>query len=265
MSLLAQYNPLGFYTIKEARQWDRAIREGGNEFNFIVTFQTNKIPAIQLIVSTSTSATMQLIDVDDNELGSALSMTVETGTDSVVAYKRLIYLGTTMAGYEDGYYGFKITNGAETYYSDIFCWRNDVLNKLIKINAVSSNIRIGKYYTINLTGFSYECYLEAIYLGINPSIEDTLAKQNGGNVVLHGTLVHNREWDINGCEHIYKFLLGLRMLEANGTVSITWDYVTYTANDIMAEKSEDHFTYAMQIKLSFVDNSEILSVINETN
>lgn len=265
MSLLAQYGPLGYYTNLDARQWNRAIREGGNEIAFIVTFKTNKVPAIQLIVSAATSATIQLIDINDQYVGSPLTLTIEDGASSYVNYKRLIYLGTTLFGYEDGYYSLKITNGTETYYSDIFCWRSDVLSEMLKISAVSSDVRIGRYYTLNMTGITYECYLDAIYLGIEPVVEDMLAQRNGSNIVLYGSTVYTRQFDIRGYEHIYKFLIGLRMLEANGTVSITWDYATYTANDIIVEKTDDHFTYAMQIKLSFMDNSETLSVINEIN
>jgi hypothetical protein len=54
-------------------------------------------------------------------------------------------------------------------------------------------------------------------------------------------------------------------LESNGTVTVTWKGVSYTANDIMAEKTEDHFTDLMQVKLSFTDISEIVSVYNEIN
>lgn len=266
MALLAQYNTLGFYTAKSARQWDRSLAENADTEIHRVFFQTNKIPAFQLIVSAATTATVQLMDGNDVLVGSAKTVTVESGT----GYKRLIYLGETLSGgnvLTDGDYSLKVTNGSEVYYSDIFGWTSDSeeLNDLIKISAISSDIKLGRSYVANMTGLTYECYLNALYLGINPEFEEEVSQRDGTNNVLYGNLVNQRQWDIDGCEYIFKFLLGLRVLESNGTVSVTWKGVTYTANDIMAEKTEDHSTILMQIKLSFTDISEIVSVYNEIN
>ena len=264
MALLAQYNTLGFYTAKTARQWDMAISEGADTEIYRVFFETNHIPAFELIVSAGTSATVQLIDSTDTLVGSAKTVTVESAT----GYVKLIYLGETLTGgnvLTDGDYSLKVTNGGEVYYSDIFGWTSDVdnLNDLVKISVVSSDFKLGRSYVANMTGLTFECYLNAIYLGINPEFEEEVSQRDGTNNVLYGNLVNQRQFDIDGCEYIFKFLLGLRVLESNGTVSVTWKGVTYTANDIMAEKTEDHATILMQIKLSFTDISEIVSVYNE--
>ena len=264
MALLAQYNTLGFYTAKTARQWDKALAENADTEIHRVFFQTNNIPAFELIVSVATSSTVQLMDSTDTLVGSAKTVTVEAST----GYVKLIYLGETLTGgnvLTDGDYSLKVTNGSEVYYSDVFGWTSDVdkLNDLVKITAVSSDIRLGRNYLVNISDFTFECYLNAIYLGINPEFEEEVSQRDGTNNVLYGNLVNQRQFDIDGCEYIFKFLLGLRVLESNGTVSITWKGVTYTANDIMAEKTEDHATILMQIKLSFTDISEIVSVYNE--
>jgi len=262
MSILAQYNVLGFYTSKTARVWDKIQEDGGNEELFRVFFQTNKIPAIQLIVSAGTSATMQLYTVEDVVVGSPLTMTV---TD-VTSYKRLSYVGTTLTGQSDGDYYLKITNGTESYYSDVFGWTADAdkLADLLKISAVSSDIRLGSSYLMSLSGFTLECYINVDYLGLQPEFEDEVSSQNGVTRVLYGNLVPKREFSVYGCEYIYRFLLGLRILEVNGTVTITWGGISYTANDIMADKAEEHTPELMfQVKLSFVDISEVISVSNE--
>jgi hypothetical protein len=266
MALLAQYNTLGFYTDKTARQWDKSIELGADHEMYRVFFQANKIPAFQLIVDNATSATVQLMDGNDVLVGTAKTVTVEAAT----GYVKLIYLGETLTGgnvLPDGDYSLKVVTNLETFYSDIFGWTSDSedLNDLLKISCVSSDIRLGRTYILNLTGFTFECYLNAIYLGINPEFEEEVSQKDGINNVLYGNLVNQRQWDIDGCEYIFRFLLGLRVLESNGTVTVTWKGVSYTANDIMAEKTEDHFTDLMQVKLSFTDISEIVSVYNEIN
>jgi len=263
MSILAQYGILGFYTSKDARAWDKLEKDGNPEI-FRVFLKTNKVPAVQLIVSVSTSATMQLYTATDVAIGSPLTMTVESAT----GYKRIKYIGTTLEDKDDGDYYLKITNGEETYYSDVFGWtsNSDYFDELIKISAVSSDIRLGRTYSMNLTSFTFECYMNAIYLGLRPEFEDEVAQKDGSNNVLYGNLVPSHEFDLDATEYIYRFLLGLRVLEVNGTVTVTWQGKSYTANDIMAEITDEHLAGLMyQVKFSFVDHSEIISVNNETN
>jgi hypothetical protein len=53
------------------------------------------------------------------------------------------------------------------------------------------------------------------------------------------------------------------MLETNGVITITWKSVDYVANDIMAEKTDDHSPDTMQIKLSFIVENEIIGTLND--
>jgi len=92
MALLAQFGTLGFYTSTEARQWDKAIAEGADNEAYRVFFETNHIPAFQLIVSAATTATVQLLDSTDTLIGTAKTVTVA----DLTTYKRLIYLGETL-------------------------------------------------------------------------------------------------------------------------------------------------------------------------
>jgi hypothetical protein len=265
--ILAQYNILGFYTSLDARQWNRAMTQGLDYETYRVFLETNNLPAIQLVVDASLGATIQLMDINDGEVGSSISMTVEDGGHPTVTYKKLIFNGDELVGMTDGDYYLKIINGSDIYYSDVFAWTSDsdYLSELMKISVESSNIKLGRYYTLNLIDFVFECYLNAEYLGINPEFEEELTQRNGINKIIYGSLVPTREFNIYGCEYIYKFLLGLRILESNGSVTITYNSVNYSATDTMAEKLEDHFSDLMQIKLSFVDENEVLTVSNETN
>lgn len=264
----AQYNIVGFYTSKAARQWDRFKGEGHNEELFRVFLPTNKIPAVQVIVDSASTATIQLFNTDDTAISSVLNMTVEAGT----GYKRLIYAGTTLTGKTDGDYYLKIVNtigvgNTETYYSDVFGWTSDSddLNDLLKISAVSSDFRAWKNYNFNMTGITHECYVNAEYLGLTPEFEDEIVKRDGANNIVYGTLTLTRTWEVYACEYIYKFLLGLRILESNGTVTVTWKGNSYTANDILAEKGDEYNIEAFLVKFSFVDNNEILNVNNENS
>lgn len=265
--ILAQYNILGFYEAKAARQWDRMVAAGADYETYRVFLDTNNLPAVQLIVKDSLGATLQLVDINDQDVGSPINMTVEDGGHPTADYKKLIFTGDELEEMSDGDYYLKIVNGEETYYSDVFGWTSnpDLLGELIKVSAVSSNVKLGRNYIINLTDFTFECYLNADYLGLQPEFEEEVTQRDGINRVLYGSLVPTHEFNVYGCEYIFRFLLGLRVLETNGAITITFNSVSYTANDIMAEKSEDHFNELMQIKLSFVDEAEVLNALNETN
>ncbi|WP_159522873.1 hypothetical protein [Sunxiuqinia indica] len=262
MSILAQYNVLGVYASKEARLWE-SLKVNGNPELFRIFLETNTIPAIQLIVDNASTASVQLLDANDNPLGSPLSMTIlsETG------YKKVIYAGTTLSGYDDGDYSLKITIDAVVYYTDVFGWTSNeyYLDDLLKITAVSSNIRLSNYYDMDLTGFTFECYINSEYLGLQPEVDEEIATRGGVTKVLYGNLVPLHEFEVYAAEYIYRFLLGLRVLESNGTVTVTWKSVSYTANDIMTDVTENNGNKTYQLKLTFIDISETISVNNKLN
>ena len=60
---------------------------------------------------------------------------------------------------------------------------------------------------------------------------------------------------LSGNKYIFLFLLGLRILAQNGAVTVTWEQVDYTANDIRVEKGTeyvkgDNFDISIKIKPS---------------
>ncbi|MFA5652419.1 MAG: hypothetical protein WC933_03570 [Candidatus Paceibacterota bacterium] len=258
MAILSQYNILGFYTDKTLRQWERSA----NKELHIVFLETNKVPSIQLIVSAATAATIQLIDVNDNNVGSALNMTIGTQT----GYKQLIYKGTTLTGNSDGYYSLKITNGSEVYYSDVFAWISDSssLSQLLKISITSANIKKGiTGYSYNLTGFTYLCYLNADKVLFDTEFNGDANEIQSVPRILYGNSVKTEKFNIYGCPYIYNFLYGIPALRINGVVTITFEGITYTANYINLKVKEDFGGNDLaDIELTFIDNDGVISPDN---
>jgi len=254
--ILAQLNILGFYSVKASRQWDNTA----NKELHIVFLETNHVPAVQLAVSAGTAATIQLYTYLDIAAGDPINMVVTDLTD----YVRLNYLGETLTGGDvltDGYYYMKITNGGYSYYSDMFAWTSDV-TELLKVSAVSSNISHGGYI-FDLTNFTYLCYLNAEKLTPQPENEEDAETDNGVVSPYYSSLSITRQWKVWGCEHIYLFLLRLRQFDTNGTVTITWNYIAYTANDILVEIETDHADGdLLDISLKIKPPDEVTKVIN---
>jgi len=261
--MIISYGILGFYDSLEKRHWNKALKYVGNRDVFRIFLETNKIPAVQILVTTATNAHIQVFDINDNPIGVPISMT----NNDMTTYKQLIFLGQTLAGNDDGDYYLTIQTTEAVYYSDVFGWITDIdqIDELIKINAVSSNIRLGRDYFLNLDSFEFECYVNADYLGIIPEITENVPKKDGLIQVLYGNLQMRREFEIFGTEYIHKFLLGLRILSSNGVVTITYKQIDYDAQDIIIEKLDEHYPETMQLKLSFVIINEIMSVYNELN
>lgn len=249
--ILAQFNSIGFHE-------DILARVDVDNIDYLVGFETDIIPMIMLIVDASTTATINLLDNNDNVVGTALNMTVQDMT----TYKRLFYAGTELSIDECGIYSLKITNGDETYYSDKFRWLDDVTQE-IYINAVSSDIRLGKNYVLNLTAssFEFDCYLSGKYLGISPEIEDDVSEQIGIQRVNYANLIGTKDFTIHGTENTFRFLAGLRILEVNGVVTVGYNYKTYTANDILVEKQSDMID-VFDISFKFTVINDVLSAIN---
>jgi hypothetical protein len=264
MAILAQYNILKFYTDRLYAQWERTE----NREIPIVFLATNNIPAFQIIVSAATTATFQILDVDGNEkLAAPSSVTV---TD-LTTYKRLKYNGGTLSGAAvlvAGYYQIKVTNGAETYYSDYFAWTTSTnLAKLLKVEATTANFALGRKsdWVFDTTSITYLCYLNVTeYMGITPAQEEEANENNGVVVPYYTSLSKSRAWVIDGNEHIYEYLLGLRVLQMNGVVKVTWLGVEYTANDIVVEMDENHGNFDLvDVRLEIRPYNDVMTVINE--
>ena len=214
--MIYSYNTLGFYETKGNRQYDNT----GN-FRVLHHFETNKIPALQVVIdSTITTATYRLLDIDDTEISTGNFSVENATTEEGTSYSRLIFLGATLTGKSDGFYYLEITYDSNKLYSDAFCWQTDVSDYL-KISATTKNMNIGGF-ELNLSGFTYLVYLEAKNFTEEFEIEEEGVQKTNGNIPLYNSRNHTNEYDITGYRKTYNFLAGLRTISTNGTVAITF-------------------------------------------
>ena len=236
--MIYSYNTLGWYSAKAQRQYDKT----GN-IRVLHHWPTNVIPAFQIVLDdTITTASYEVFDIDDNLISSG-SVTVENASNTAgTAYSRLKFLGTTITSQEEGFYYLKITYDSSNYiWSDAFCWLDDV-SELLKVSAVSSNIQIGEF-EINLSGFTYEVYLDA--KGIIPEYEITEEgdEKTYGVVPLFNSRNKLSEFQITGYWATLDFLAGLRILETNGTISITYLSDTFEVYNIENSEKVAEYSY----------------------
>ena len=102
--MIYSYNTLGFYITKGNRQYDKT----GN-IRVLHHFVTNNVPAFQLIVpETVTASSYKVFDINDNQISTG-SVTVENDTNEAgTAYSRLIFTGATISSQEDGFYYLEV-------------------------------------------------------------------------------------------------------------------------------------------------------------
>lgn len=237
--MIYSFNTLGWYKTKANRQYDNT----GNE-RILHHFETNKIPSFQLIIdATITTASYELFDSEDTLISNG-SVTVENDTNNAgVAYSRLIFLGTTLTSKDDGFYYIKITYDTSNYiFSDVFCWLTDV-SEYLKIEAVSSNFSIGGF-TVNTTGFTYLVYLQANDSILEYEIDEEGIEKTFGDIPLYNTRRKMNQFEITGYRVTLDFLSGLRVLWANGTVTLTFKGDEFEIYDMENPESGENYSYS---------------------
>ena len=259
--MIYDFNILGFYSVKANRQYDRA----DNKY-VIHHFETNKIPAFQLILdSTITTATYKLFDVDENEIANG-SITVQNDVNEAgTNFSRLIQLGTTLSSKEDGFYYIEITYDSTNYiYSDVFCWETDV-SEYLKIVATSANMLLGGF-ELNLAGFTYLVYLDANDPVNEYELEEEGEEKTFGNEPLFNSRNHVRTFEITGYGATLSFLAGLRTVYSNGEVTLTYGGESIGIYDIEnTEKKEESEYGDVFLVMDFrFKSADYLQTDNET-
>jgi len=254
--IIAKYNPIDLYANKGNRRWNLT----DNREQYIILYESGQIPAMQLIVDEATTATLQLMDQDDNAVGSPVSFTIESASD----YDRLIHTGTTLADPEDGYYYLEITIDGTAYYSEMFGWTSDT-SELLKLEITDlANFDLGGYYTMNMDGYSYLCYFDAEYNGVKPDVVSDDTDNSGVSDISSGSRTLVRTFLVDGHEYIYEFLSGLRILNCNGTVAFTYLGREFTASDIDIDTEDELVNGDMyRIKVEFKVRNETISTNNK--
>lgn len=238
--MIYSYNTLGFYKTKANRQYDNT----GN-LRVLHHFETNKIPTFQLITDETISDSnfqYTLYDIDDNVISTA-SRTIASDTNySNTTYYRLIFLGATISGQDDGFYYLKIEYDSTTLYSDVFCWQTDVSDYL-KIEATSTDIGIGEF-DLNMSGFTYTVYLDAKNSLFDYEISEEGVEKSYGNLPLFNSRNKINEFEITGYRVTQDFLSGLRTLWTNGTVTLTYKGDEFDIYDIEPVEKKENYSYS---------------------
>jgi len=238
--MIYSYNTLGVYETKGNRQFDNT----GN-IRVLHHFETNKIPALQIVVlGTIATASYKLFDSDDVEIATGV-MTVENDTrEDLTAYSRLIFLGATLTGKEDGFYWIEITYDAQKLYTDMFCWQTDV-SEFLKIEATTSDMSIGGF-KMNMTNFTYLVYLEVKENGFTEEyeVEEEGVSKTYGNEGSYNSRNHVQQFEITGYRKTLGFLAGLRPVYINGTVTITYKGDINEIYDIETADAAQSYTYS---------------------
>lgn len=255
--MLLGYNPLEYYESKALQRWLTADNK-----DVVAVYETKKIPAFILISDTSqSSATVQVFNAeDDSPIDSSDTVTV-TASDS---NKELKYAGSTISpAQNEGYYYLKIiTNGsAETYYSEVFGWKDDP-SDLLKITAVSADILLADTYQINMAlPLTFESYLYAEEAETDADIFEEGVEKPYGDIPVFNMLNKVNSFEVYGTRAIFLYLAGLRVLKTNGTVTFVYNGVSMSAYDITAEKKESTaFDEVVIITLKFKEENYISSL-----
>lgn len=265
-NLLAQFNPLRVYKDKRSRQFDLTADMDIRKTD-LVFYETGKIPAIQVVfdaVPETDPVTIELLDESDNIVGDPYDMTIS----ALDGYFRCIYLGSTEAGLAEGYYSLKITNGIDEFWTDVFCFIDDPANwedetrTLLGIKVETSDILVGKEYRLNMTNFIPQFYLNADVLGDKQTTDQQGNKQRAITNINYGSRAFQRCFEISGNRAIWMYLSALGLLQGNGQITLTWYYETFIASDILVEDTNENTNGMYQIKLTFVDESETISMLN---
>lgn len=258
MALLGQFNPLKFYLDKRSRQWE-ADDEMDNRDLDLVYYQTNYTPCFQLIFSAATTVTAKIYNSSDVEIATLTAPTIVDKT----TYKQILSTGQILTSKVAGYYYVLLTIDSVPYYSDMFAW-TDAPTNFLKVQVQSANMTIGieTTYIMPISSLTYIFYLNASRLGDKQKTDQQGNDQNAITYPIFGTGAFQVNFDISGNRAIYRFLSGLGLLRGNGIVTLTWIYETFNASDILIEDTTDHGGGMYQLKLSFVDESESIKMIN---
>lgn len=259
---IAQFNPIRFFADKNARQWERSEIDGSsNEFH-VVFYPTGVVPTFCLLIPTEPQVAVPNADIYLYNSDDELVYTIESlGINGFGTYAQVIYSGATLTNKSEGYYYLKAVIGSDTFYSDVFAWTNDT-SELMKFEVASSDVWLNDMVFNMMAASTQTFYLNGRKLAIKPKIDQDGNDQNAITHIVWGSRAIQREYDIDACESTYIYLSALAMLKSNGLVNITSDYETFTASDIVVEESTNHNNGLYQVKLTFVDENETVSVRN---
>jgi len=255
---MQQFNPIRFFTDKRATQFEKTP----DNIESMVFYEIGVVPAFCLLVATNPddpapTFSGKVYDAEDNEIYT-LADSFVSGKDT---YSQIIYAGINLTGKVKGYYYLKVTIGTTDYFSDMFAWI-DITAELLKFEVATSDVRVNDNLLYMMDGVSSTFYLNAEQLSIKPKIDQVGHDQKAITNILFGSRAVPREFEIDASESIFIYLSALGLLKSNGSVQITWKYETWNASDILVEETTFHGNGLYQVKLTFVDEDESVSICN---
>ena len=263
--LLTQFNPIRFFADKKARLWDKLsdISDTPIDTKSILVYEAGTIPPFSVIVESGPQAaaptvSAKLYNYHDEQIQATLNTSVESGIGGY--YSQVTVAGTKLSNQNDKYVYIKLTIDSTDYYSDVFEWAIDT-TQLLKLTASAAKIRVGGY-VYSMLNTPIEVYLNVEPLTFKPKVDQTGIEQQAITNVYYAARAIPREFEIHANDSIYIFLSALGILKVNGSVSISYGYETWKASDILLEETTAHINGTYQLKLTFVDESETVGVVN---
>lgn len=266
MSITAQYNPLRFHASRAERQFESTKNK-----KFIVTYAMTLVeagyscvvPPFSLLMASAPTDPPPTFAMSVKDMDGVVMFT--SSTFSYVnngAYTQITYLGSTVTNSLAGFYEIVVTINSVPYYSDVFKWCYN-LDELLKVTASSSKIRLMRSLDYEMIYTTHEFYLSATVSDTNSYLKEDATDDDAIISTLHGSSSIIRSLIILGTESIYIFLRGLRILRCNGSVSVVWNYKTYSIDDIVVEPEKNHGgADLLNIKFEFKCPNETISVSN---
>ena len=224
--MIYNYGTIWFYETKSNRQYDNS----GNK-NMLHHFITNTIPAFQIVEGIVGTANYTLYDINENVIQTGACSATSFQTDQSVDYTVIKLTGAVASGQSDGKYYLKVSYGASEIFSDVFCWQTD-LSDYLKISADTSAPKIGKF---PLTDFVYVAYFKSVMFLEEFETQEEANEKTYGVVPIYTSRNRMHTHQVAGYNKTLNFLSGLRVLESNGTITITWQGEELEVYDIQAE------------------------------
>lgn len=211
---------------------------------FPLIAETYKLPCFQVFRTTAltnpiTSVTLRRLETGDEfEISGALTIAglevqsfTPTGSD---AYDLIVYPGidamTDVGPWPEGMYECVMTDGTNTWYSERFCWKNDV-SKYIKISYWHDvPFSVPRHHISYRDPFKSFCYLNSQINRPNYIEEDESEEKDGYLFPIYQ--ISKKRYRILGLLLPEYLCDALRLVWMHHYVTVQWDGITYTVDDI---------------------------------
>lgn len=256
--MLQGINIFDFFLNKEDRRWNNAdVKE------YLVTLENENVPAFSVVVPTSVATpVLGLYDAMTDELKQAYSITTIT---AYTGYQVLTFIGATKTGLADGYYYMQLTHAGIPYYGEVFAWESDAscLAEMIKFNVDASDVTMAGTYVLDFSSFELDFYLFINGISIEGEITEDGVEKPYGDIPTFNTLNIKRKVSINGNDQIYRFLAALRILQGNGTITVSTGGIVKSIYDITTDPiSSESFDETLIIDFGYKE-TDFVSMRNE--